>query len=322
MPFESLPTTPDADELVDSAFSRAARTGRAKTGVDAQHSMLEVAGNKLSDNLEHVVRSWPDLDELHPFHREIVEAVVGINELRSWLASVGWASRQIEHIQREATSSLGSDSDAARRRRKQAFARMADIVDEITDDLEALETTRQELARLPGIDPEQPTVVLAGYPNVGKSSFLNEITRAQVAIDTYPFTTTSVSIGHIDHRHVTHQVVDTPGLLDRPAAQRNDIERQAMAAIDHLADAIIVLLDPSESCGYPLADQVALRDELLDRFATSGVPVITVCNKSDLSTDVEADYYMSVTEDDGVDAVVTAALEAIDYEPELPFEST
>jgi nucleolar GTP-binding protein len=35
---------------------------------------------------------------------------------------------------------------------------------------------------------------------------------------------------------------------------------------------------------------------------------------------VEADHFMSVTEDEGVDAVLDGAIEAVGYEPELPFE--
>jgi nucleolar GTP-binding protein len=35
---------------------------------------------------------------------------------------------------------------------------------------------------------------------------------------------------------------------------------------------------------------------------------------------VAADYYMSIAEDDNVETVLDAAIEAVDYEPELPFE--
>jgi hypothetical protein len=63
-PFENLPTTPLAAELLDQAFSRAARSGRAKSGTDAQQSMLLTASNILSDNLENVVTEWPDFDRL------------------------------------------------------------------------------------------------------------------------------------------------------------------------------------------------------------------------------------------------------------------
>ena len=50
------------------------------------------------------------------------------------------------------------------------------------------------------------------------------------------------------------------------------------------------------------------------------VPVLTVCNKADRSRDVEADHYMSVETGENVEAVLSAAVEAIGYEPELPFE--
>jgi hypothetical protein len=46
--------------------------------------------------------------------------------------------------------------------------------------------------------------------------------------------------------------------------------------------------------------------------------VLTICNKSDRSTDVEADAYMSITETDGIDEVLSMAVEAVGYEPELP----
>jgi len=51
------------------------------------------------------------------------------------------------------------------------------------------------------------------------------------------------------------------------------------------------------------------------------VPILVVCNKADLSTDVEADHYMSVETGEGVEEVLDAAIEAVGYEPELPFES-
>lgn len=318
MRFEDIPTIADGDALLDQAFARAARTGGAKDGLDAQQSMLDVADHVLSDNLAHVVRSWPDFDGLHPYHRAIADAVVGVDTLRQHLASVDWAAEQVEAIAAEYRPRIRGDIERARRQRKQAFARMADVVEEVDDDLTALEAARAELGQLPGVDPSRPTIVVAGYPNVGKSSFLAAITRASPETATYPFTTTAVQLGHFEHRHVMYQVMDTPGLLDRPAAERNAIEHQAMAALDHLADVVMVIVDPSESCGYPVPRQLALRDELVERFTERDVPVLTVANKSDLEGDLAADYRMSVTEDDGVGAVTDALVEAADHDLELP----
>ena len=36
-------------------------------------------------------------------------------------------------------------------------------------------TVRQHLSRLPSIDPNTRTLLLCGYPNVGKSSFINKV---------------------------------------------------------------------------------------------------------------------------------------------------
>jgi len=38
------------------------------------------------------------------------------------------------------------------------------------------------MMRLPSIDPTTRTIIVAGYPNVGKSSFVNKVTRANVEV--------------------------------------------------------------------------------------------------------------------------------------------
>ncbi|QLG61284.1 NOG1 family protein [Halorarum salinum] len=317
MIFENLPTTPRAEELVDKAFSRAARAGRAKGGIEAQESMLRTAGNILSDNLENVSNDWPDFEyEVDPFYYELADAVVNVDELRQALSEVNWASNRIAELRSEYASKIRSSNvETARKHRKQAFARMADVVDEVADDLLTVGEARDALKTLPDIRPDEPAIVVAGYPNVGKSSFVNAVTRASNEIASYPFTTKAVQIGHFERDRIRYQIIDTPGLLDRPAEERNDIERQAVSALTHLADAVLFVVDASADCGYPLADQLALLEEVESTFDS---PVLVVCNKSDRSRDVDADAYMSVTEGENVDGVLDLAVEAVGYEPDLP----
>ena len=47
---------------------------------------------------------------------------------------------------------------------------------------------------------------LAGFPNVGKSSFINKITRADVEVQPYAFTTKSLYVGHTDYKYLRWQV--------------------------------------------------------------------------------------------------------------------
>ena len=320
MIFESLPTTPRSDELIDKAFSRAARTGRAKQNkLEAQQSMLQTASNILSDNLENVVVEWPDFELVDPFYYELADAIVDVDELRQSLSEVMWASRQIDTLAREYQSKLRkTDADTARKHRKQAFARMASIVEEVEDDLLRLGEARDALKNLPDIRPDEPALVVAGYPNVGKSSFVNDVTRASNEIARYPFTTKGVQIGHFERDRLRYQIIDTPGLLDRPEDDRNDIERQAVSALEHLADAVLFVVDASGECGYPIESQLELRDAVKARFEQRDIPVLTVCNKSDRSTDVEADLYMSVETGENVDEVLDAAVEAVAFEPDIP----
>ncbi|MDS0299908.1 NOG1 family protein [Halogeometricum sp. S1BR25-6] len=319
MIFESLPTTPRSEELIDKAFSRAARSGRAKSGLEAQESMLQTASSILSDNLENVVTQWPDFGTVDPFYYELADAIVDVDEVRKSLSEVTWASRQVAEIRREYQSKMRkSNPDTARKHRKQAFARMADIVEEVEDDLLRIGEARDSLKGLPDIRPDEPAIVVAGYPNVGKSSFVNRVTRASNEIARYPFTTKGVQIGHFEHDRVRYQIIDTPGLLDRPEEDRNDIEKQAVSALEHLADAVLFVVDASGACGYPLDAQEELRDAVEARFAERDVPVLTVCNKSDRSTDAEADYFMSIETDEGVEDVLDAAVAAVDWTPDIP----
>jgi len=176
---------------------------------------------------------------------------------------------------------------------------------------------REKLRDLPDVRPDEPTIVVAGYPNVGKSTFVNSVTNARNETARYPFTTKQVHVGHVEDEYICYQIVDTPGLLDRAPEERNEIESQALSALTHLADTVLVFVDASGACGYPLSSQLALRDAVLEAF---DVPVLTVCTKADRSRAVEADLYMSVAESENVEKVLETAIDAVGYEPELPYE--
>lgn len=341
MEFEGLPRAPSAEDLLDQAFSRGARAGRAKSGIEAQQSMVRTATNVVHDNLENVVTGWPDTRALDPFYRELAGAVLrrtwdaegeagqGVNALRDHLSALSWAADTAKDLGREYESRVASaaDADTARGHRKQAYARLADIVEQIEADLAAITEARDVLSALPDIRSDEPAIVVAGYPNVGKSTFVNRVTRAHNETASYPFTTTQVAVGHVERDRIRYQLVDTPGLLDRPADERNDIERQAVSALQHVANGVLYFVDASEACGYPLADQLALRDEVAETFT---VPGLTVCTKADRSRDVAADAYTCLLEDATVPtgepeviepgAVLDLLIEEIGYEPELPYE--
>ena len=159
--------------------------------------------------------------------------------------------------------------------------RMCTIMKRQSPSLAYLEQVRQHMSRLPSIDPAGRTLLVCGYPNVGKSSFVNRVTRADVDVQPYAFTTKSLLVGHADHRYLRWQVLDTPGILDRPLEERNTIEMQAVTALAHLRAAVLFVFDASGACGYTLEQQSKLFHSIKPLF--SGKPLLVVANKVDVA---------------------------------------
>lgn len=313
MIFEKLPTVPTAEELLDKSFRRATRAKRGKQVLDrasklkAEESMLLTAANILSDNLVSIVKKFPSFDQMPPFYLELAEILVGVEEMKMNLASVQWAGNKIHEMARKYVGMM-RDAEDAKVVRKQAFGRISSIVDSIDGNLRFLNEARNKLRKLPAID-DSPALVIAGYPNVGKSSFVALVSSAKPEIASYPFTTRGLAVGHFTREGIRYQVIDTPGLLDRPLEERNEIELQAISALKHVGKVILYIIDPSETCGYSLDKQMHLFLEIKKEFM---VPVLVAANKTDISAPFEgAEMSMSTLTGEGVGVVLERLMELL-----------
>lgn len=105
---------------------------------------------------------------------------------------------------------------------------------------------------LPSIDPYTRTIIIRGFLNVEKSSFINKITLADVEVQSYAFTTKSLYVGHTDYKYMRWQVLDTPGISEHPLDERNVIEVHSITALAHLRACALYVLDPSQQCGHTI----------------------------------------------------------------------
>lgn len=126
-------------------------------------------------------------------------------------------------------------------------------------------------------------VVIAGQPNAGKSSLLNALAGAELAIVTpIAGTTRDVVQQTIQIEGVPLHVIDTAGLRDHP--QVDEVERIGIArAWDQITQADVVLflhdLTRQDEANYQQADQqIALS---LQQKLTTHIPLIHVWNKAD-----------------------------------------
>lgn len=122
---------------------------------------------------------------------------------------------------------------------------------------------------------------------MGKSSFLKSVTRADVDVQPYAFTTKSLFVGHFDYKYLRFQAIDTPGILDHPLEEMNTIEMQSITAIAHLRSAILYFMDLSEQCGYTVQAQIQLFQSIKPLFANK--LVFIVINKIDITRPEDLD---------------------------------
>ena len=287
-----LPHIPTPDEIIDKAFNRASKAAskvrssklhpRVK-GKRIEEVRVDTACDIITSTFNGIVVGTPIIEELPEFYQDYIDIVVGVDQYKHSLGAVFWALGVIKQIQSQYTSRIRkSDSLSAIPIRKEAYGRIVSIVKRIEDELDFLDFCKRELKNMPNINFDAIRVVIAGFPNVGKSTLLNNITDASPKVANYPFTTQGLQIGNYELGYKKYQIIDTPGLLDRSINDMNEIELNAIAALEHLGNIIIYIFDPSETSGFLMENQYLLYAEIKKVFETQ---MICLFNKTDLLED-------------------------------------
>ncbi|OBR12290.1 Nucleolar GTP-binding protein 1 [Colletotrichum higginsianum IMI 349063] len=300
--WKDLPPVPNSQEFLDIVLSRTQR--RLPTQIRSGFKISRIRGfytrkvrftqETISEKLGQIIESFPRLNDIHPFHKDLINTLYDADHFKIALGQLSTAKHLIETISRDYVRLLkyGQSLFQCKQLKRAALGRMATLIKRLKDPLVYLDQVRQHLGRLPSIDPNTRTLLITGFPNVGKSSFLKSVSRADVDVQPYAFTTKSLFCGHFDYKYLRFQCIDTPGILDHPLEEMNTIEMQSVTAIAHLRSAILYFMDLSEQCGYSIQAQINLFQSIKPLFQNKIVFIvinkIDVVKPEDLDTATQA----------------------------------
>jgi len=141
------------------------------------------------------------------------------------------------------------------------------------------ETRRKERRRT-----QVPTVALAGYTNVGKSTLLNALTGAEVSVENRLFETLDPTTRGFDFEGRRYLVTDTVGFIRRLPHQL--VEGFAATLEETLvADMVLHVVDAA-AADEELDRQVQAVDDVLVEIGAADLPRELVLNKIDLVDEV------------------------------------
>jgi len=280
---------PSSTQLVDVVLTRTQR--KTPTVVHPGYKITRIRGfyirkikftqQTISERLTAMLNDFPRLNDIHPFYADLCNTLYDRDHYKLALGQINTARSLVDAIARDMIRMVkyGDSLYRCKCLKRAALGRMCTVLKRQKSALAYLEEVRKHMSRLPALDPNTRTLLMCGLPNVGKSSFMNKITRANVDVQPYAFTTKSLFVGHCDYRYLRWQVIDTPGILDHPLEERNTIEMQAITALAHLTCSVLYFIDISEQCGYTIEQQCSLFRSIKPLFANK--ELIIVVNKID-----------------------------------------
>lgn len=293
-----LPSVRNAEEIVDYLFSDASTVQtKGKDDLQRMRKKFILKLHRISDRADMLLSSYvtgfPSFSG-QDFLADIASLLVDVDELRICISRVhrmknnvvATANRYARHI-------AGSrDSASMQAVAREAYGRIASMIRERGKDLEFLAGAASRLREIPEVR-EYRTVIVAGFPNAGKSTLVSRITGARTKIADYPFTTTQLIMGTErmeDGEHI--QFLDSPGLTERAFETSNANERKALIAIRRLSGLLLFVVDPAAGGGYDMKTQLELLEGIREDIGPSRL--LVAYSKSDL-VKVEGLSFSAVT---------------------------
>lgn len=246
---------------------------------DLELQKIRFLNQKCNEQLRKIAKSFPNFSTIDTIYTELINtSQTPVPKIKDALGRLYWIGDSIDEF------SQTTELKIKRARTNQTIGfiikkylgKVNSLYKKNRNFFELLQESTQFINKLPQFE-DINTIAIAGFPNVGKSTLMKNLSGSKVEIKNYAFTTKGLMLGYIeDLQKKAIQLIDTPGLLGRD--KNNSIEQRAQIVISKHSDTIIFVLDITQTCGFSIEQQI----KLLKQTATIPTPIIIYLSKTDI----------------------------------------
>lgn len=293
--FETIPKIEKPDFYIELGIRSAKKYAAArklrekvktKRIAELEAIKADTFARTIMGHIGKICSSFPSVNQLPVFYKELLEAVIGADELKISIARMQGAAGKIESLARDfKRGARTSDAGRILQKKREFYGRASSLLKKSKKAFSFAENARKTLKNFPSIKTKLTTICICGYPNVGKSTLLSRLTGSRPEIAAYAFTTKQLMIGYIENKM---QIIDTPGAFKEDFRKMNWIEKQSYLAIKHLCKKIVFVFDITETCGFTREQQEELFSKLSKRFRAK--EFIIYLSKADIGLNKKEDF--------------------------------
>lgn len=227
---------------------------------DLEIQKISYLNFKINNQLKKIIKSFPNFKKIPKIYIDLINTSdTNTNKIQDALARILWIINSVEELTENSVEKLKrcKTQNTASFIMKKYLGKINSYYNKNKTYFKLLRDSTSFINKLPTLETNIYTVSISGFPNVGKSTLMKKLSKSNVEIQDYPFTTKKLMLGYIKNdKTKIIQLIDTPGLLGRD--KNNYIEQKSNIIMTSFCNIIVFVLDLTETCGYSIENQIKL----------------------------------------------------------------
>lgn len=255
---------------------------------DLELAKIRYLNDTLNRMLRKLLKRFPDFRKVDDIYIKLINTnEIGVDEIKDSLSRILWIANTVDEFTQNTEYKIkkSKSQETVGFLMKKYLGKINSLFSKNKKAFAELENARKFMNSLPKFE-DLYTVSIAGFPNVGKSTLMKNMSGSNVEIQNYPFTTKGLMFSYLYYKGTKAiQLIDTPGLLNR-GDKANAIEERAQIVLNEYCQKIVFVLDFTESCGYTIDKQL----KLLKDISKHKKSIIVYLSKTDIYDEEIEEY--------------------------------